>query len=89
MEGRTKQGESIVEETEDNTLTRDVGIIMAAQKVEHYEIVTYGGQVSLAETMDLTEAAAILSQTLVEEKETDVRLTEIAENHINWAATNL
>jgi len=86
MEGLTKEGESIVEETEDNSLTRDVGIIMAAQKVEHYEIATYGGLVSLAETMGLTEAAAILSQTLEEEKETDVRLTEIAENNINWAA---
>ncbi len=86
MEGLTKEGDSIVEETEDNSLTRDVGIIMAAQKVEHYEIATYGGLVSLAETMGLTEAATILSQTLEEEKETDVKLTAIAENNINWAA---
>ncbi|MCO5236491.1 MAG: ferritin-like domain-containing protein [Chitinophagaceae bacterium] len=86
MDGLTKEGESIIEETDDNSLTRDVGIIMAAQKVEHYEIATYGGLVSLAEVIGLTEAASILSQTLEEEKETDVRLTEIAENHINWAA---
>ncbi len=86
MEGLTKEGESIVEETEDNSLTRDVGIIMAAQKVEHYEIATYGGLVSLADTMGLTEASKILSQTLEEEKETDLKLTSIAENNINWAA---
>lgn len=86
MEGLTKEGDSIVEETEDNSLTRDVGIIMAAQKVEHYEIATYGGLVSLAEVMGLSEAAGILSQTLEEEKETDVKLTTIAENNINWAA---
>src|SRR5689334_4505037 len=43
MEGITKEAESIIEETEDGTATRDVGIIMAAQKVEHYEIATYGG----------------------------------------------
>ena len=42
MEGLIKEGESIVEETEDGTMTRDVGIISAAQKVEHYEIATYG-----------------------------------------------
>jgi ferritin-like metal-binding protein YciE len=43
MEGLTKEGESIIEETEEGTATRDVGLIMAAQKVEHYEIATYGG----------------------------------------------
>jgi ferritin-like metal-binding protein YciE len=86
MEGLIKEGESIVEETEDGTMTRDVGIIMAAQKVEHYEIATYGGLVSLANTMGLEEAAGILTQTLEEEKETDQGLSEIAESKINWEA---
>ena len=86
MEGLLKEGESIVEETEDGSMTRDVGIIMAAQKVEHYEIATYGGLVQLAKTMGLDKAADILNQTLQEEKQTDAGLTEIAENNINWEA---
>ena len=86
MEGLLKEGDSIVEETEDGSMTRDVGIIMAAQKVEHYEIATYGGLVTLAKTMGMTEAADILHQTLQEEKETDQGLSDIAENNINWEA---
>lgn len=86
MEGLLKEGDSIVEETEDGSMTRDVGIIMAAQKVEHYEIATYGGLVSLAQTMGLEDAVSILNQTLEEEKQTDAGLTEIAENDINWEA---
>jgi len=86
MEGLIKEGESIVEETEDGSMTRDVGIIMAAQKVEHYEIASYGGLVQLAKTMGMDEAAGILEQTLEEEKQTDQGLTEIAENNINWEA---
>lgn len=86
MEGLTKEGESIIEETEDGSMTRDVGIIMAAQKVEHYEIATYGGLVSLAKTLGYNEVADILVQTLEEEKKTDQGLTDIAENDINWEA---
>jgi ferritin-like metal-binding protein YciE len=86
MEGLVKEGESIVEETEDGSMTRDVGIIMAAQKVEHYEIATYGSLVSLAKTMGMDEAADIMAMTLEEEKQTDEGLTEIAENNINWEA---
>lgn len=86
MEGLIKEGESIVEETEDGSMTRDVGIIMAAQKVEHYEIATYGGLVQLATTMGNQEVADILSETLEEEKQTDMDLTAIAEENINWQA---
>jgi len=86
MEGIIKEGASIVEETEDGSMTRDVGIIMAAQKVEHYEIATYGALVTLAKTMGLDDAANILHQTLEEEKQTDAGLSEIAENNINWEA---
>jgi ferritin-like metal-binding protein YciE len=59
---------------------------MAAQKVEHYEIATYGGLVQLAKTMGMDEAAGLLEQTLEEEKQTDRGLSEIAENNINWEA---
>ena len=86
MEGLIKEAESIVEETEDGSATRDAGIIMACQKVEHYEIATYGSLVSIAQTLGLDEAASILEQTLEEEKETDQILTEVAESNINWEA---
>jgi ferritin-like metal-binding protein YciE len=86
MEGLIKEGESIIEETEEGSMTRDVGIIMAAQKVEHYEIASYGGLAQIATTMGLSEVADLLNETLEEEKETDELLTEIAENNINWEA---
>lgn len=86
MEGLIKEGHSIVEETEDGSMTRDAGIIMAAQKVEHYEIATYGGLVSLATTLGMSEVSDILNTTLEEEKQTDASLSEIAENDINWEA---
>ena len=86
MEGLIAEGESIVEETEDGSMTRDAAIIMGAQKIEHYEIATYGGLKQLAMTMGLNDAADLLDQTLQEEKETDEGLTEIAENNINWEA---
>jgi ferritin-like metal-binding protein YciE len=86
MEGLVKEGETIVEETEDGSLTRDVGIIAAAQKIEHYEIASYGTLVQLAMTMGQAEIAEILNETLEEEKQTDVNLTAIAENNINYEA---
>lgn len=88
MEGLIKEGESIVEETEQGSATRDVGIILASQKVEHYEIATYGGLTQLAATLGLDEIADILAQTLEEEKETDERLSEIAEHDVNYAAAH-
>jgi ferritin-like metal-binding protein YciE len=87
MEGLTKEGNSIIEETEKGTLTRDVGVIMAAQKVEHYEIATYGSLVQLAKTLQLSEIADILEGILNEEKEADKTLTEVAENNINVEAS--
>jgi ferritin-like metal-binding protein YciE len=86
MEGLTKEGDSIVEETEANTMTRDAGIIMAAQKVEHYEIATYGTLVQLAKTLGMNDAADILHKTLEDEKQADEKLTEIAEWNVNKAA---
>lgn len=86
MEGIVKEGESIIEDTEEGTSTRDVGLILAAQKVEHYEIATYGGLHQLAITMGHDEAASLLEETLNEEKEADSLLTSIAENHVNYDA---
>lgn len=88
IEGLIKEAEGIIEDTDEGTATRDVGLILAAQKVEHYEIASYGGLRQLAITLGYTEAAGLLQQTLDEEKETDVVLTQIAENDINYQAAN-
>jgi ferritin-like metal-binding protein YciE len=87
MEGLVEEGESIIEETEDGSSTRDVGLIIAAQKVEHYEIASYGGLATLAKTMGRDDIKDILGQTLSEEKQTDELLTSLAEGNINIAAT--
>jgi ferritin-like metal-binding protein YciE len=86
MEGITTEGQGIIDETEAGTSTRDVGLILAAQKVEHYEISTYGGLAQLASTLGLDDVANLLNQTLAEEKEADSKLTDIAENNINYEA---
>ncbi len=86
MEGITKEGASIIEDTDDGTATRDVGLILAAQKVEHYEISTYGGLHQLAITLGHQAVADLLEQTLGEEKDADALLTEIAENNVNYEA---
>ncbi len=87
IEGITKEGEGIIEETETGTATRDVGLIISAQKVEHYEIAAYGGLAQLASTLGLTEAGDLLHATLEEEKQTDLLLTGIAENNVNYEAS--
>ena len=86
MAGILEEGNGIIGETEKGTATRDVGLILSAQKVEHYEIATYGGLSQLAITLGLVEVAVLLEQTLEEEKETDALLTEIAESDVNYAA---
>lgn len=86
MEGLTKEAEGVVEDTDDGTATRDVAIIIAAQKVEHYEIAAYGGLHQLARTLEMNEIADLLEETLNEEKEADERLTDIAENSVNYTA---
>ena len=60
---------------------------MAAQKVEHYEIATYGGLTQLAKTLGNDEIAEILGNTLSEEKEADETLTSIAENNVNYESS--
>lgn len=87
MEGLIKEGEGIMEETEEGVV-RDAGIIAASQKVEHYEIATYGTLYAFATTLGETEAAELLATTLAEEKNADVNLTEIALATINIEAAN-
>ena len=85
MEGLIKESEGILEETEPGAV-RDAGIIAAAQKVEHYEIATYGTLVAFARILGEDESTALLEQTLAEEKEADIALTDIACNTINFDA---
>ncbi|HYE53114.1 MAG TPA: ferritin-like domain-containing protein [Azospirillaceae bacterium] len=61
----------------------DVALVMAAQKVEHYEIASYGSLRTLAETCGMGDVARLLDETLEEEKATDARLTALAEGEIN------
>src|ERR1700744_1187829 len=84
--GIADEGEEIIDETEENTAQRDVGLIFAGQKAEHYEIATYGGLVQLARTLGYPDAAEMLSVTLAEEKKADSTLTRIAEEGINMQA---
>lgn len=87
IDGITKEGESMIEDTEDGTSTRDVALILSAQKVEHYEIATYGGLAQLATTLGLNDISGLLEESLAEEKEADLMLSDIAENEINYEAS--
>jgi ferritin-like metal-binding protein YciE len=86
MEGLVEEGQGVIEDTDEGTATRDVALILAGQKVEHYEIATYGGLTTLAKTLGLEDVAEVLGSTLAEEKEADELLTEIAENSVNYEA---
>ena len=86
LKGIAEEGEEIIDETEDNTAQRDVGLIFAGQKAEHYEIATYGGLMQLATDMDQPEIADLLGQTLTEEKAANDKLTELATSGINREA---
>ena len=88
MAGIVDEGADIIDETDEGSAQRDVGLIFAAQKAEHYEIATYGGLVTLARTMGHDDAAELLDQTLAEEKITDSLLTKIAEEDANVKANN-
>lgn len=86
MDGLLKEADSIIEDTEAGTLVRDAGLILAAQKAEHYEIATYGTLKTFAQVMGHDDVVALLQQTLDNEKETDVALTTVAESFVNEAA---
>lgn len=85
MEGLIKEAQDIMESTEPG-MVRDAGIIAAAQKVEHYEIATYGTLQVFAQLLGEDEAAQLLGETLLEEKEADSKLTEVAMESINVGA---
>jgi ferritin-like metal-binding protein YciE len=85
MQGILDEGDSIIQETEAGTV-RDAGIIAASQKVEHYEIATYGTLAAYAKILQESEALKILLQTLEEEKKCDELLTQLADTNLNSKA---
>src|SRR5436190_12871915 len=78
MEGLIKETEQLIKEHHG-----DAALICAAQKVEHYEIASYGSLQSWARLLGEEEAADLLEETLAEEKATDEKLTEMAEDVVN------
>jgi ferritin-like metal-binding protein YciE len=86
MEGLLKEATSIMDECEEGSM-RDAGIISAAQKVEHYEIASYGTLRQFAETLGLTEVAELLEMTLQEEKNADLKLSDVAMEAVNIEAS--
>lgn len=85
MAGLIKEAEEIMEMAEEG-MVRDAGIISAAQKVEHYEIATYGTLCAFAKTLGEDDVLDLLEKTLREEKEANDRLTQIAESSVNEEA---
>jgi ferritin-like metal-binding protein YciE len=82
MEGLVAEGEEIIAMNADPD-AKDAGLIASAQKVEHYEIATYGTLCSWADQIGMTDAKNLLGQTLTEEKATDEKLTRLAESMVN------
>jgi ferritin-like metal-binding protein YciE len=85
MDGLIEEAQDIIDSTDDGPV-RDAGIIAAVQKIEHYEIATYGSLRTFANTLGEFEAASLLEETLDEEKEADQKLTDLAESIINLEA---
>jgi ferritin-like metal-binding protein YciE len=85
MEGLLEEARSTMEEIEDDNVL-DVGMIINAQKVEHYEIAGYGSLVALANQLGHSDVAKLLQETLQEEKAADEKLNQIALRAANPAA---
>jgi ferritin-like metal-binding protein YciE len=88
MDGLVQEAQQVIEEMPKGSAVIDAGLIIAGQKVEHYEIAAYGSLVQLAKTMGENDIAEVLQQTLDEEKQTDQLLTELAVSGINISADN-
>jgi ferritin-like metal-binding protein YciE len=82
-----REAEMAIGTTPKGTATRDAGLIVVAQKMEHYEISSYGSLAQLARTQEYDDVLDILESTLYEEKEFDDLLTALAENYINVEAS--
>ncbi|MBX9851442.1 MAG: ferritin-like domain-containing protein [Cytophagaceae bacterium] len=85
MEGLIKEAEELMDEVKDKDVL-EAGLIAAAQKVEHYEIASYGTVCTYAKMLGKNQVAKLLHQTLEEEKAADLKLTEVAEGMVNEKA---
>ncbi|HEV8578120.1 MAG TPA: ferritin-like domain-containing protein [Thermoanaerobaculia bacterium] len=85
MKGLLKEGDQMIHMRGESPVL-DAGLIAAAQRVEHYEIAGYGTVRTYAELLSKAEHAMLLERTLQEEEETDERLSELAESHVNQEA---
>lgn len=85
MQGILDEGKSIIKETKPGAV-RDVGIIAAAQKVEHYEIATYGTLAAFAKVLKEKRCLKNFTDTLAEEKKCDQLLSKIADTALNSKA---
>jgi ferritin-like metal-binding protein YciE len=86
VEGLFKEVENMIKETPEGSSTRDAALIIGAQKVEHYEIATYGGLVQLATTLGFEKITRLLERTLQDEKDADILYSDLAEKKVNWLA---
>ncbi len=75
-----------ISKTQAGTSTRDAALIIGGQKIEHYEIATYGGLVQLATTLGFEQITHLLERNLQEEKDTDILYSDLAEKKVNWLA---
>ncbi|RPH57120.1 ferritin-like domain-containing protein [bacterium] len=85
MKGLVKEGEEMIKMRGEPSVI-DAGLIAAAQRVEHYEIAGYGTVRTYAELLGRSEHVALLEKTLQEEEDTDEKLTQLAESHVNEEA---
>ena len=88
IDGLVDDAQQVVSDTDSGSLTRDAGLIIVGQKVEHHEIAAYGSAVTLAKVLGYNDAAQMLHQTLEEEKNTDRKLTQLAESFVNQRAAS-
>lgn len=86
IDGLADDADNVISLTESGSLTRDAALIIASQKIEHHEIAAYGSLHALAQLLGYTEAAQLIEQTLQEEKNTDKKLTQLAETFVNERA---
>ena len=86
MEGLLSEADSIISDTDKGSAIRDAGLILAAQKVKHYEIATYGTLAAFADAMDRPDVAKELRSILRDEKKSDKELTGLALESVNEAA---
>lgn len=86
MDGLLAEANTIIEKTTQGSHTRDAAIVVAVQKIGHYKIAVYGSLQQIASTLGMEDISNLLSQSLQEEKDNDVLLSDIADKRINWLA---